>query len=236
MGIFFKQHGFSPAQTGILTGIRPLIEYISAPLILQFAERQRKTRILLIASCLSWILFTFPLGSLMPEPVACLYKVNDSQVELRNPEMGQGFVYGGRARREADRNVDILDDVLLDNNGNAINYHGNSKNFDAEGQHLDGNQGNDVNSQVIEANAYEQQSDDDLITTEDTEQQPKKVLRRTKRYIRFVIPGKSPQPVDNAKGYDKTKAKNWVNPVSSTMVFEKDSVAKVKNIENCFSL
>jgi hypothetical protein len=39
MGVYFKQLGLNGAQAGVLSGIRPLVEYIAAPMWVSFAER-----------------------------------------------------------------------------------------------------------------------------------------------------------------------------------------------------
>lgn len=39
MGVYFKQLGLNGAQAGILSGLRPLVEFISAPILVGYAER-----------------------------------------------------------------------------------------------------------------------------------------------------------------------------------------------------
>lgn len=84
MGVYFKQAGMNPAQVGILTGIRPLIEIFSAPFWHSLADRFHKSKALLIFSLCSWIIFTCSLAPIRPPASACI-AFNDTDYVLYVP-------------------------------------------------------------------------------------------------------------------------------------------------------
>jgi len=86
MGVYFKQLGLNGAQAGVLSGIRPLVEYICAPMWVNYAERTNRGKTILLTSLACWILFTFPLGSIQPEPVGCIVKLNQTHAKIFMPE------------------------------------------------------------------------------------------------------------------------------------------------------
>ncbi|XP_018331409.1 major facilitator superfamily domain-containing protein 6 [Agrilus planipennis] len=77
MGVYFKQMGMNATQCGFLVGCRPFVEFLSAPFWGTLADRWRKGKLLLLASLSAWILFTVPLGSIVPAATNCIeYKNN----------------------------------------------------------------------------------------------------------------------------------------------------------------
>jgi len=55
--IFMKQLGLSPFQIGVISGIRPVLGFVSGPLWGSIADRFRIRRILMMISLLSWLAF-----------------------------------------------------------------------------------------------------------------------------------------------------------------------------------
>lgn len=84
MGVYFKQLGMNPAQVGILTGVRPFIEIFSAPFWNSLAEKFQKSKIILLFSLLSWIVFTYSLAHIRPPASACI-AFNDTDYVLYTP-------------------------------------------------------------------------------------------------------------------------------------------------------
>lgn len=84
MGVYFKQLGMNPAQVGIITGVRPFIEIFSAPFWNSLAERFQKSKMLLLFSLLSWIVFTYSLAHIRPPASACV-AFNDTDYVLYTP-------------------------------------------------------------------------------------------------------------------------------------------------------
>lgn len=84
MGVYFKQLGMNPAQVGILTGVRPFIEIFSAPFWNSLAERFQKSKVILLFSLFSWIVFTYSLAHIRPPASACI-AFNDTDYVLYTP-------------------------------------------------------------------------------------------------------------------------------------------------------
>lgn len=74
MGVYFKQMGMNAAQCGLLIGLRPFIEFLSAPFWGSLADRWQKGKLILLASLSCWIIFTLPLGFIQPPPTSCMGK------------------------------------------------------------------------------------------------------------------------------------------------------------------
>uniref|UniRef100_A0A6B2EE17 Putative transporter n=1 Tax=Phlebotomus kandelakii TaxID=1109342 RepID=A0A6B2EE17_9DIPT len=87
MGVYFKQMGMNPGQCGLLIGIRPFVEFLSAPFWGSYADRFKKGKTLLLASLSCWILFTLPLGFIQPPAMSCLEKRNETDYELKIPQV-----------------------------------------------------------------------------------------------------------------------------------------------------
>ncbi|XP_044259089.1 major facilitator superfamily domain-containing protein 6 isoform X2 [Tribolium madens] len=80
MGVYFKQMGMNAGQCGFLIGIRPFVEFLSAPFWGTLADRWQKGKLLLLASLAAWIIFTVPLGSIQPPPTSCIEIKNNTAV------------------------------------------------------------------------------------------------------------------------------------------------------------
>lgn len=86
MGVYFKQMGMNPFQCGLLIGIRPFVEFLSAPFWGSYADRCKKGKLLLVASLTSWIIFTLPLGFIQPPAAGCMEGFNSTTYELKIPQ------------------------------------------------------------------------------------------------------------------------------------------------------
>ncbi|XP_033341634.1 major facilitator superfamily domain-containing protein 6 jef isoform X1 [Megalopta genalis] len=87
MGVYFKQMGMNAGQCGLLIGLRPFIEFLSAPFWGSLADRWQKGKLILLASLSCWIIFTLPLGFIQPPPTSCMVpKNNSSYLEASNPD------------------------------------------------------------------------------------------------------------------------------------------------------
>ena len=58
MGVYFKQIGMDAAQTGFLSGIRPIVEALAIPFWNTIASRLQKGKIMMLVSLACWIAFT----------------------------------------------------------------------------------------------------------------------------------------------------------------------------------
>ncbi|XP_024886144.1 major facilitator superfamily domain-containing protein 6 isoform X1 [Temnothorax curvispinosus] len=91
MGVYFKQMGMNAGQCGLLIGLRPFIEFMSAPFWGSLADRWQKGKLLLLASLSCWIIFTLPLGFIQPPPTSCVVS-NDSSYYLEASNKEQRIV------------------------------------------------------------------------------------------------------------------------------------------------
>lgn len=82
MGVYFKQMGMNPGQCGILVGMRPFVEFLSAPFWGSYADRCRQGKKLLLASLACWVLFTIPLSFIRPEAINCIERRNATDFVL----------------------------------------------------------------------------------------------------------------------------------------------------------
>ncbi|CAD6214072.1 GSCOCG00011121001-RA-CDS [Cotesia congregata] len=95
MGVYFKQMGMNAGQCGLLIGLRPFIEFLSAPFWGSLADRWQKGKIILLASLACWIIFTLPLGFAQPPATSCIVEKNGTW-RLEVPEVP------GRSKRSVD--------------------------------------------------------------------------------------------------------------------------------------
>jgi len=71
LGVYYKQIGMNPTQSGILVGCRPLIEFISCPSLGSLADRLKVRKIMLLFNLCCWIAFVFPIGMIKPSDKTC---------------------------------------------------------------------------------------------------------------------------------------------------------------------
>ncbi|XP_042149483.1 major facilitator superfamily domain-containing protein 6-like [Ixodes scapularis] len=95
LAVYFKQMGMNATQSGLLIGIRPLVEFISAPMWGGIADRFKKGKVILLGSLACWIVFTLSLAFVQPPPSSCI-DYNDTHHVLYLPDTGQ------REKRGAD--------------------------------------------------------------------------------------------------------------------------------------
>lgn len=104
ISIYFKQLGMNATQAGVLVGIRPFVEFASAPFWGRFADRFRKGKILLLFSVFCWIVFTLALNFIHPSTSYCLTVFNRTTYTLQPAKMdvdqGEGWERMVRARLE----------------------------------------------------------------------------------------------------------------------------------------
>ncbi|XP_023225634.1 major facilitator superfamily domain-containing protein 6-like [Centruroides sculpturatus] len=109
LAVYFKQLGMNATQSGILIGIRPFVEFLSAPLWGNMADRFRKGKMMLLLSLASWIVFTLALAFIHPPASSCV-TFNTTHHILYHPD-------AERSKRSA--NFDeffALNDVVIETN------------------------------------------------------------------------------------------------------------------------
>lgn len=102
--------GMNPGQCGFLIGIRPFVEFLSAPFWGSYADRCKKGKMLLLASLAAWIVFTLPLGFIQPPATSCIEYLNDTTYELKVPQAPTSRIH----KREATDPVsfDHINDIV----------------------------------------------------------------------------------------------------------------------------
>lgn len=106
MGVYFKQMGMTALQCGLLVGVRPLVEFLSAPFWGSYADKSKKGKALLLASLSAWIIFTLPLGFIQPPAEKCIVRYNESFYRLETPHVS----------RILKRSVDNLPELIQESN------------------------------------------------------------------------------------------------------------------------
>lgn len=104
MAVYFKQLGMNATQSGIVIGIRPLIEFLSAPFWGSLADRFQKGKLMLLFSLSCWIVFTLSLAFVQPPASSCIKFHNSSYHVLYTP-------YSERVKRDISQ--DVLDNVSV---------------------------------------------------------------------------------------------------------------------------
>ena len=113
LGVYFKQLGINPTQCGFLIGMRPFIEFCSAPFWGSMADRWKKGKLILLCSVFSWILFTIIVAFIKPPADSCI-RFNHTHLILVPPYLEQQQT--GRYRRSIPTShMQLHHDVLLDN-------------------------------------------------------------------------------------------------------------------------
>ncbi|XP_064471593.1 major facilitator superfamily domain-containing protein 6-like [Ornithodoros turicata] len=107
LAVYFKQMGMNATQSGILIGIRPLVEFISAPMWGGIADRFKKGKLILLGSLACWIVFTLSLAFVQPAASSCI-DYNDTHHVLYAPNTG------GRDKRSVSSLMEFLSEDQLD--------------------------------------------------------------------------------------------------------------------------
>ena len=124
LGVYFKQLGINPTQCGFLIGMRPFVEFCSAPFWGSMADRWKKGKLILLCSVFSWILFTIIVAFIKPPADSCI-RFNHTHLILVPPYLEQQ--QAGRSKRSLiTSHMQEHRDVIMDNEAiEAINqlYH-----------------------------------------------------------------------------------------------------------------
>lgn len=69
LSVYYKQLGFSPNQIGIISGVRPLIGFMSGPVWGSIADRCRIRKIMMLISTFGWLIFLMGIGFVPPAQI-----------------------------------------------------------------------------------------------------------------------------------------------------------------------
>ncbi|XP_067021896.1 uncharacterized protein [Acropora muricata] len=69
--VYFRQIGLPASQVGLLLGLRPIVQFASAPFWAIMADKYRKRKSVLVMSVLSWLIMTLTLAFVEPTNEIC---------------------------------------------------------------------------------------------------------------------------------------------------------------------
>lgn len=69
--IYFKQIGLTASYVGTLSGIRPLVQFVSGPFWAYLADKYRSRKLVLCMSVVAWLIFTLALAFPQPKNTKC---------------------------------------------------------------------------------------------------------------------------------------------------------------------
>ena len=69
--VYFRQIGLSAIQVGLLVGMRPIVQFASAPFWAIVADKYRKRKSVLVMSVLAWLIMTISLAFVEPTNELC---------------------------------------------------------------------------------------------------------------------------------------------------------------------
>ena len=69
--IYFKQIGLTASHVGTLSGIRPLVQFVSGPFWAYLADKYRSRKVVLCMSVVAWLIFTLALAFPQPKKTKC---------------------------------------------------------------------------------------------------------------------------------------------------------------------
>ncbi|XP_014233378.1 major facilitator superfamily domain-containing protein 6 isoform X2 [Trichogramma pretiosum] len=251
MGVYFKQMGMNAGQCGLLIGIRPFIEFLSAPFWGSWADRWKRGKLILLASLSCWVIFTLPLGFVQPPATSCMIYKNhtylisipdaDQKISKRSIQKRSEFSLSEK-EMETEKylpNQNNMRDELMKNSSFRYNLIGNFEinNSSEKIQSYDG-QDNEKQRNTMKMDpeqkkednfhkTHDQQSLFDDETSKDTKGSNKNIHRKTRSIkLQFYSNGQSPMSVRYAANYDEKVHKGWVKPIFSSIVYKLPDIQK----------
>ena len=82
--IYFKQMGLTASYVGTLSGVRPLVQFVSGPFWAYLADKYRSRKIVLSMSVIAWLIFTLALAFPQPKKTKCDTINSTSHLQKRN--------------------------------------------------------------------------------------------------------------------------------------------------------
>lgn len=81
--IYFKQMGLNASHVGTLSGIRPLVQFVSGPLWAYLADKYRSRKLVLSMSIFAWLVMTLALAFPQPRNTTCQH-INTTSLTKRD--------------------------------------------------------------------------------------------------------------------------------------------------------
>ncbi|XP_022787271.1 major facilitator superfamily domain-containing protein 6-like [Stylophora pistillata] len=83
--VYFRQIGLPASQVGLLLGLRPIVQFASAPFWAIMADKYKKRKSVLVMSVLSWLIMTLTLAFVEPTNEICeIQQGNNSHRHVYN--------------------------------------------------------------------------------------------------------------------------------------------------------
>lgn len=83
--VYFRQIGLPASQVGLLLGLRPIVQFASAPFWAIMADKYRKRKSVLVMSVMSWLIMTLALAFVEPTNEICeIRQGNDTHNRVYN--------------------------------------------------------------------------------------------------------------------------------------------------------
>ena len=83
--VYFRQIGLPASQVGLLLGLRPIVQFASAPFWAIMADKYRKRKSVLVMSVMSWLIMTMALAFVEPTNEICeIRQGNDTHNRVYN--------------------------------------------------------------------------------------------------------------------------------------------------------
>ncbi|XP_014681374.1 PREDICTED: major facilitator superfamily domain-containing protein 6-like [Priapulus caudatus] len=208
LAIYFKQLGMNPIQAGTLIGIRPLIEFVGAPLWGRLADKFSRRKLVCLFSLFCWVAFTLAISFITPPPASCLYYSNVTHKYLEEP-------YVPIEKRDVRFTSRLEDDELR-----------------ALWNHLDATMTTEMTTDA----APDYDDDDDLEVelqnAGDGVRRRRAIIEMRTQRPRFPqghVIGKSPERIDENRvvNYDTRTEGSLVKPPFSTIVYRERDVREV---------
>ncbi|XP_028404503.1 major facilitator superfamily domain-containing protein 6-like [Dendronephthya gigantea] len=82
--IYFKQMGLTASYVGTLSGIRPLVQFVSGPFWAYLADKYQSRKLVLSMSVVAWLIFTLALAFPQPKKTKCEQFNSTNHVQIRD--------------------------------------------------------------------------------------------------------------------------------------------------------
>ena len=73
--VYFRQIGLTADQVGLIVGMRPIVQFASAPFWAVMADKYKKRKAVLVMSVLSWLIMTLALAFVEPTNEICEFRM-----------------------------------------------------------------------------------------------------------------------------------------------------------------
>lgn len=120
--IYFKQIGLTASYVGTLSGIRPLVQFVSGPFWAYLADKYRSRKLVLCMSVVAWLIFTLALAFPQPKNTKC--DTLNATIHVQKRNIHRAMSYSGLPLAPIPASVS---EGLLANKKSAIGFSAKDK-------------------------------------------------------------------------------------------------------------